>query len=55
MTQAKVDRLQDKIATLREQMQKLKALEVRMLEAPDQQLSLTDPDARSMNSIEAVG
>ena len=50
MAQAKVDRLQDKIATLREQMQKLKALEVRMLEAPDQQLSLTDPDARSMNS-----
>ena len=48
--QAKIDRLQDKIATLREQMQKLKALEVRMLEAPDQQLSLTDPDARSMNS-----
>ena len=29
-------------------MQKLKELEVRMLEAPDQQLSLTDPDARSM-------
>ena len=26
----------------------LKKLEVRMLEAPDQQLSLTDPDARSM-------
>ena len=50
VAQAKVDRLQDKIATLREQMQKLKALEVRMLEAPDQQLSLTDPDARSMNS-----
>jgi len=41
-------RLQDKIAILKQQMQKLKALEVRMLEAPDKQISLTDPDARSM-------
>ena len=31
-------------------MDRLKKLEVRMLEAPDQQLSLTDPDARSMKS-----
>jgi transposase len=42
--------LQDKVARLREEMARLKKLEVRMLEAPDQQLSLTDPDARSMNS-----
>jgi transposase len=42
--------LQDKVAKLREEMARLKKLEVRMLEAPDQQLSLTDPDARSMNS-----
>ena len=42
--------LQDKVAQLREEMARLKKLEVRMLEAPDQQLSLTDPDARSMNS-----
>lgn len=42
--------LQDKVANLREEMARLKKLEVRMLEAPDQQLSLTDPDARSMNS-----
>ncbi len=42
--------LQDKVAKLREEMERLKKLEVRMLEAPDQQLSLTDPDARSMNS-----
>jgi hypothetical protein len=41
-------RLQDKIAILKQQMQKLKELEVRMLEAPDKQISLTDPDARSM-------
>ena len=43
-------RLQDKIASLKQQMQKLKELEVRMLAAPDQQVSLTDPDSRSMNS-----
>ena len=42
--------LQDKVAKLREEMARLKKLEVRMLEAPDKQLSLTDPDARSMAS-----
>ena len=40
--------LKDKIAALTEEMDRLKKLEVRMLKAPDQQLSLTDPDARSM-------
>ncbi len=43
-------RLVDKVAALKEEMARLKKLEVRMLEAPDKQLSLTDPDARSMNS-----
>ena len=42
--------LKDKIAALEEEMDRLKKLEVRMLEAPDKQLSLTDPDARSMKS-----
>ena len=42
--------IKDKIAALEEEMDRLKKLEVRMLEAPDQQLSLTDPDARSMKS-----
>ena len=41
-------RLQDKIARLRQEMERLQALEVERLAAPDQQLSLTDPDARSM-------
>lgn len=44
----RVDRLQDKITALKEEMQRLKKLEARMLEAPGQQISLTDPDARSM-------
>jgi len=42
--------LKEKIAALEEEMDRLKKFEVRMLEAPDQQLSLTDPDARSMKS-----
>jgi len=40
--------IKDKIAALEDEMDRLKKLEVRMLESPDQQLSLTDPDARSM-------
>ncbi len=44
----KTVRLKDKIVTLKEEMARLKALEVQMLAAPDQQISLTDPDARSM-------
>ena len=41
--------MEDKVAALREEMARLKKLEVRMLATPDKQLSLTDPDARSMN------
>ncbi len=44
----KTVRLKDKIATLKEEMRHLETLEARMLAAPDQQVSLTDPDARSM-------
>ena len=44
----KVTRLNEKIGKLREEMQRLKALETQMLAAPDRQISLTDPDARSM-------
>src|SRR4029450_5708669 len=40
--------LREKLAQLREEMQRLQALEARMLATPDQQISLTDPDARSM-------
>jgi transposase len=44
----KTARLTDKIAKLKEEMRRLKTLETRRLAAPDQQISLTDPDARSM-------
>jgi transposase len=44
----KTNRLKEKIETLKEQMQRLEVLKVTMLATPDQQISLTDPDARSM-------
>jgi transposase len=48
VAEAKAGRLKDKIAVLKQQMQGLKAMELRLRDAPDQQISLTDPDARSM-------
>lgn len=44
----KVTRLNEKIAKLREEMQRLEAIEARRQASPDGQISLTDPDARSM-------
>jgi len=44
----KVARLNDKLAKLKEEMNKLAAYEKQMLASPDQQISLTDPDSRSM-------
>jgi len=41
-------RLEEKIAKLKEEMGRLEKLEALRQEAPDQQISLTDPDARSM-------
>jgi hypothetical protein len=40
--------LKEKIAKLKEEMRRLHGLKARMLAAPDQQISLTDPDSRSM-------
>ena len=44
----KTTRLRAKIAKLGDEMRRLAGLEARMLATPDQQISLTDPDARSM-------
>ena len=46
----KTGRLKDKIEALKQEMTRLKKIAAEMLEAPDQQLSLTDPDARSMKT-----
>jgi transposase len=45
---AKVAHLKEKLAKLAREMQRLRAIEKAMLASPDQQISLTDPDARSM-------
>jgi transposase len=44
----KTAHLKDKLAKLASELERLKAIEKAMLAAPDQQVSLTDPDARSM-------
>ncbi len=48
VSEAKTTRIKEKIDGLRRQMQSLKAMERQVEEAPDKQVSLTDPDARSM-------
>jgi hypothetical protein len=45
---SKSARLSEKIEQLKEQMRRMRDLEVAVKAAPDQQISLTDPDARSM-------
>ncbi len=44
----KTDRLQEKIAQLREQMHRLDQIKDELKVVPDGQISMTDPDARSM-------
>ena len=46
--QAKAEHLQDKLRTMREQMRRMQGIEQQLKQEPDGQLSLTDPDARSM-------
>ncbi len=45
---AKITRLTEKLTKLKEEMGKLAVYEKQMLASPDQQISLTDPDSRSM-------
>ena len=40
--------LKEKLAKLATEQQRLQGLEKEMLASPDQQISLTDPDSRSM-------
>ena len=50
----KAAHLKEKLAKLKEEMGKLDAQERRMLASPDGQISLTDPDSRSMATSGAV-
>jgi transposase len=45
---ARTTRLKEKLAKLEEEVKRLKVIEKAMLAAPDQQISFTDPDSRSM-------
>jgi len=45
---AKTAHLKEKLAKLASEVERLKAIEKAMLASPDQQISLTDPDSRSM-------
>src|ERR1700687_3986991 len=46
--EAKITRLNEKIVALRQEIQRLNQLNSQMMETEDKQISLTDPDARSM-------
>jgi len=46
--EAKVARLKDKITKLKEEVTRLNAINAEMMKSEDKQISLTDPDARSM-------
>jgi transposase len=46
----KKESIENKVVVLREELARLNELNKMMLESPDQQISLTDPDARSMKS-----
>ncbi|MDH1444015.1 IS1182 family transposase [Pseudomonas sp. GD03721] len=48
VAQAKAERLHSKIAALKTKMQELRDIGAQLESAPDKQISLTDPDARSM-------
>lgn len=48
MPEAKITRLNEKVAILRQEIQRLNALNAQMMQTEDKQISLTDPDARSM-------
>jgi Transposase DDE domain len=46
--EAKITRLNEKIAALRQEIKRLNGLNTQMMQTEDKQISLTDPDARSM-------
>jgi hypothetical protein len=48
VTEARVEHIKEKVETVKQQMRQLKQIGKQMPQAPDGQISLTDPDARSM-------
>jgi len=50
LSSKKTERLKEKVVKLKEEVQRLRELEKKMLATPEQQISLTDPDARAMKT-----
>jgi transposase len=50
VTEARVEHIKEKMQTVKKQMRELKQIGQQMSQAPDGQISLTDPDARSMST-----
>jgi transposase len=48
VTEARVEHIKEKVETVKKQMRELNQIGKQMAQAPDGQISLTDPDARSM-------
>src|ERR1035437_6267365 len=48
VTEARVEHIKQKVETVKKRMRELKQIGKQMTQAPDGQVSLTDPDARSM-------
>jgi transposase len=48
VAEAKAEHLKEKVAAMKAKLKQLKETEARVLSTPDQQISLTDPDARAM-------
>src|SRR5450755_883921 len=48
VTEARVEHIKEKVETVKQQMRQLKQIGKQMAQVPDGQISLTDPDARSM-------
>jgi transposase len=48
VTEARVEHIKQKVETVKKQMRQLRQIGKQMAQAPDGQVSLTDPDARSM-------
>jgi len=55
VAQARVSRLNEKLRTLKTQMERLKQIEKQLAQSPSGQISLTDPDARAMATSTSRG
>jgi len=50
VTELKTTRINEKLESLQKEMERLRLLEAQLLDEPDKQISLTDPDSRSMKT-----